>query len=455
VKVHERTEMLDLILIDGVCRGIVVRDMVTGEISSHFGDAVLLCTGGYSNVFFLSTSAKGCNGSAIWRAHKRGAGFANPCYTQIHPTAIPQSGDYQSKLTLMSESLRNDGRVWVPKKAGDNRPANEIPEDERDYYLERIYPSFGNMVPRDVASRNAKKVCDEGRGIGGTGRGVYLDFSDAINRLGEDVIRERYGNLFEMYEIITGDNPYETPMMIYPAPHYTMGGLWVDYELQSTVPGLFVLGEANFSDHGANRLGASALMQGLADGFFVIPNTVGSYLATAKPQPVDMDAPEIAETEASVKAFNQKLLDVRGTRTVDSFHRELGMIMLDKCGMSRDKDGLNEAIAAIRALREQFWKDVLVPGTGDSLNQELEKAGRVADYFDIAELMCIDAREREESCGGHFREEHQTGEGEARRDDEQFCNVSVWEYQGEGQEPKLNTEVLEFENVELTQRSYK
>jgi succinate dehydrogenase / fumarate reductase flavoprotein subunit len=455
VKVHERTEMLDLILIDGVCRGIVVRDMVTGEISSHFGDAVLLCTGGYSNVFFLSTSAKGCNGSAIWRAHKRGAGFANPCYTQIHPTAIPQSGDYQSKLTLMSESLRNDGRVWVPKKAGDNRPANEIPEDERDYYLERIYPSFGNMVPRDVASRNAKKVCDEGRGIGGTGRGVYLDFSDAINRLGEDVIRERYGNLFEMYEIITGDNPYETPMMIYPAPHYTMGGLWVDYELQSTVPGLFVLGEANFYDHGANRLGASALMQGLADGFFVIPNTVGSYLATAKPQPVDMDAPEIAETEASVKAFNQKLLDVRGTRTVDSFHRELGMIMLDKCGMSRDKDGLNEAIAAIRALREQFWKDVLVPGTGDSLNQELEKAGRVADYFDIAELMCIDAREREESCGGHFREEHQTGEGEARRDDEQFCNVSVWEYQGEGQEPKLNTEVLEFENVELTQRSYK
>jgi succinate dehydrogenase / fumarate reductase flavoprotein subunit len=455
VKVHERTEMLDLILIDGVCRGIVVRDMVTGEISSHFGDAVLLCTGGYSNVFFLSTSAKGCNGSAIWRAHKRGAGFANPCYTQIHPTAIPQSGDYQSKLTLMSESLRNDGRVWVPKKAGDNRPANEIPEDERDYYLERIYPSFGNMVPRDVASRNAKKVCDEGRGIGGTGRGVYLDFSDAINRLGEDVIRERYGNLFEMYEIITGDNPYETPMMIYPAPHYTMGGLWVDYELQSTVPGLFVLGEANFSDHGANRLGASALMQGLADGFFVIPNTVGSYLATAKPQLVDMDAPEIAETEASVKAFNQKLLDVRGTRTVDSFHRELGMIMLDKCGMSRDKEGLNEAIAAIRALREQFWKDVLVPGTGDSLNQELEKAGRVADYFDIAELMCIDAREREESCGGHFREEHQTGEGEARRDDEQFCNVSVWEYQGEGQEPKLNTEVLEFENVELTQRSYK
>jgi succinate dehydrogenase / fumarate reductase flavoprotein subunit len=355
----------------------------------------------------------------------------------------------------MSESLRNDGRVWVPKKAGDNRPANEIPEDERDYYLERIYPSFGNMVPRDVASRNAKKVCDEGRGIGGTGRGVYLDFQDAIERLGEDVIRERYGNLFEMYEIITGDNPYETPMMIYPAPHYTMGGLWVDYELQSTIPGLFVLGEANFSDHGANRLGASALMQGLADGFFVIPNTLGSYLATAKPQPVDTDAPEIAEAEASVKAFNQKLLDVRGTRTVDSFHRELGMIMLDKCGMSRDRKGLDEAIAAIRALRDQFWKNVRVPGTGDTLNQELEKAGRVADYFDIAELMCIDAREREESCGGHFREEHQTGEGEARRDDEQYCNVSVWEYQGEGQEPKLNTEVLTFENVELTQRSYK
>jgi len=455
VRVHERTEMLDLIVVDGVARGIVTRNMVTGDISSHFGDAVLLCTGGYSNVFFLSTSAKGCNGSAVWRAHKRGAGFANPCFTQIHPTCIPQSGDYQSKLTLMSESLRNDGRVWVPKKAGDDRPPAQIPEDERDYYLERIYPSFGNMVPRDVASRNAKNVCDEGRGIGETKRGVYLDFSHAIKRLGVDVIRDRYGNLFEMYEMITNDNPYETPMKIYPAPHYTMGGLWVDYNLMSTIPGLFVLGEANFSDHGANRLGASALMQGLADGFFVIPNTLGAYLAESKAAPVNPDNQAVKEAEDRVRALNQRLLAVKGSKSVDSFHRELGMIMLDKCGMSRSKEGLDEAIAAIRDLREQFWSNVVVPGDGESLNQELEKAGRVADYFELAELMCLDAREREESCGGHFREEHRTEEGEALRDDDNFCHATVWQYSGEGKAPIAHEEPLVFENVALTQRSYK
>ncbi len=455
VDVFERTEMLDLIVIDGVARGIVVRDMVSGEVSSHFGDAVLLCTGGYSNVFFLSTSAKGCNGSAVWRAYKRGAGFANPCFTQIHPTAIPQSGDFQSKLTLMSESLRNDGRVWVPKKAGDDRPPNEIPEDERDYYLERIYPSFGNMVPRDVASRNAKNVCDEGRGIGTTKRGVYLDFAAAIERLGVDVIKDRYGNLFEMYEMINDENPYETPMMIYPAPHYTMGGLWVDYDLMSTIPGLFVLGEANFSDHGANRLGASALMQGLADGFFVIPNTLGQYLAKGKHPDVDPTCDQVRVVEQGAKDLNQKLLDIKGTKTVDYFHRAMGMIMLDKCGMARSKEGLNEAIEKIRELKKQFWADVKVPGTGESLNQELEKAGRVVDYFDLAILMCLDAREREESCGGHFREEHKTEEGEARRDDENFCHASVWEYMGEDQTPQAHKEELIFENVELTQRSYK
>ncbi len=455
VEVRERTEMLDLIVIDGVARGIVVRDMVSGEVSSHFGDAVLLCTGGYSNVFFLSTSAKGCNGSAVYRAFKRGAGFANPCYTQIHPTAIPQAGEYQSKLTLMSESLRNDGRVWVPKKAGDDRPPGQIPEDERDYYLERIYPSFGNMVPRDVASRNAKNVCDEGRGIGATKRGVYLDFAAAIERLGAEVIKERYGNLFEMYEMITDENPYETPMMIYPAPHYTMGGLWVDYNLMSTIPGLFVLGEANFSDHGANRLGASALMQGLADGFFVIPNTLGAYLAQGKHPDVDPRCDDVLEVEQGAKEFNQKLLNVNGTRTVDYFHRAMGMIMLDKCGMARSEEGLNEGIEKIRELKKQFWADVKVPGTGESLNQELEKAGRLADYFDLAELMCLDAKERNESCGGHFREEFKTKEGEAKRDDKNFRHVAVWEYKGEGKTPKAHKEGLDFENVELTQRSYK
>ncbi len=455
VDVFERTEMLDLIVIDGVARGIVVRDMVSGDVSSHFGDAVLLCTGGYSNVFFLSTSAKGCNGSALWRAYKKGAGFANPCFTQIHPTAIPQSGDFQSKLTLMSESLRNDGRVWVPKKANDDRAPNDIPEDERDYYLERIYPSFGNMVPRDVASRNAKNVCDEGRGIGPTKRGVYLDFAAAIERLGVDVIKDRYGNLFEMYEMINDEDPYETPMMIYPAPHYTMGGLWVDYDLMSTIPGLFVLGEANFSDHGANRLGASALMQGLADGFFVIPNTLGQYIAKGKHPDVDPNCDEVRKVEQGAKDFNQKLLDIKGTKTVDYFHRAMGMIMLDKCGMARSKEGLNEAIEKIGKLKEEFWADVKVPGIGESLNQELEKAGRLADYFDLAILMCMDAREREESCGGHFREEHKTEEGEARRDDENMCHVTVWEHMGEGQEPKTHKEELEFEYVELTQRSYK
>ena len=455
VEVFERSEMVDLIVIDGVARGIVVRDMVTGEISSYFGDAVLLATGGYSNVFYLSTSAKGCNGSAIWRAYKRGAGFANPCFTQIHPTAIPHSGDYQSKLTLMSESLRNDGRVWVPKKAGDKRPPNQIPEDERDYYLERIYPAFGNMVPRDVASRNAKNVCDEGRGVGPTGRAVYLDFASAIERLGIDVIRDRYGNLFEMYEMIIDENPYETPMMIYPAPHYTMGGLWVDYDLQSTIPGLFVLGEANFSDHGANRLGASALMQGLADGFFVIPNTLGQYLARGKQPEVDPSCAEVKDAEQGARDLVAKLLNINGTKTVTEFHRELGMTMIDKCGMSRSEEGLKEAIAKIKELREEFWTNVKVPGAGESLNQELEKAGRVADYFDLAELMCRDALARTESCGGHFREEYKTEEGEAKRDDENMCHVAVWEYAGEDKEPIFHKEELEFEYVELTQRSYK
>ncbi len=455
VQVFERTEMLDLIVVDGVARGIVTRDMVTGEISSDFADAVLLCTGGYSNVFYLSTSAKGCNGSAVWRAYKRGAGLANPCFTQIHPTAIPHTGDYQSKLTLMSESLRNDGRVWVPKKAGDKRPPNEIPEDERDYYLERIYPAFGNMVPRDVASRNAKNVCDEGRGIGPTGRGVYLDFAEAIGRLGVDVIRDRYGNLFEMYEMIVDENPYETPMMIYPAPHYTMGGLWVDYNLMSTIPGLFVLGEANFSDHGANRLGASALMQGLADGFFVIPNTIGSYIGQGRLPDVDPSCDEVREAEQRVKDLNEKLLKINGSRTVDDFHRALGMIMLDKCGMARSREGLTEAIEKIRDLREQFWQDVKVPGDAEHLNQELEKAGRVADFLELGELMCLDALEREESCGGHFREEHKTEEGEALRDDENFCHAAVWEYTGDGKKPIRHKEEFTFENVELTQRSYK
>jgi succinate dehydrogenase / fumarate reductase flavoprotein subunit len=455
VEINARTEMLDLIVIDGRARGIVTRDMVSGEVECHVADAVLLCTGGYSNVYFLSTNGKGCNVTAIWRAYKKGAGFAAPCFTQIHPTCIPHTGDYQSKLTLMSESLRNDGRVWVPKAVGDDRRPGDIPEDERDYYLERIYPAFGNLVPRDVASRNAKTVCDEGRGVGPTKRGVYLDFADAIARLGKDVIRARYGNLFDMYEMITDENPYQVPMRIYPAPHYTMGGLWVDYYLMSTIPGLFVLGEANFSDHGANRLGASALMQGLADGYFVIPYTLGEYLANVKLEAVSPDHEECRASERKVAERTEKLLAINGSRSVDSLHRELGMLMLDECGMSRSEKGLTEAIEKIRALKAEFWSDVRVPGDGESLNQELEKAGRVADLFELAELMCRDARHRKESCGGHFREEFQTEEGEALRDDENFTNVTVWEYTGEDSEPAAHVEDLEFENVELTQRSYK
>ncbi len=455
VDLNIRSEMLDLVVVDGRARGIITRDIVTGEVESHVADAVLLCTGGYSNVYFLSTNAKGCNVTAIWRAFKKGAGFANPNYTQIHPTCIPQSGDYQSKLTLMSESLRNDGRVWVPKAVGDERAPNDIPEDERDYYLERIYPSFGNLVPRDVASRNAKNVCDEGRGIGTTKRGVYLDFAEAIDRLGEDMIRARYGNLFDMYEMITGEDPYTVPMRIYPAPHYTMGGLWVDYYLMTTIPGLFALGEANFSDHGANRLGASALMQGLADGYFVIPNTLGEYIAGAKLEAVSPDQDEFTEARSEVEARTERLLSINGSRTVDEIHRELGMVMLDKCGMSRSAEGLTEAIEQIRVLKKEFWSNIKVPGTGEELNQELEKAGRVADLFELAELMCMDARQRNESCGGHFREEYKTEEGEARRDDENFTNVTVWEYKGEDAEPVAHTEELEFETVELTQRSYK
>ena len=455
VELDTRSEMLDLVVVDGRARGIITRDMVTGEVESHAADAVLLCTGGYSNVYFLSTNAKGCNVTAIWRAFKKGAGFANPNYTQIHPTCIPQSGDYQSKLTLMSESLRNDGRVWVPKEVGDERAPNDILEDERDYYLERIYPAFGNLVPRDVASRNAKNVCDEGRGIGTTKRGVYLDFADAIDRLGEDVIRVRYGNLFDMYEMITGEDPYTVPMRIYPAPHYTMGGLWVDYYLMTTIPGLFALGEANFSDHGANRLGASALMQGLADGYFVIPNTLGEYIAGAKLDTVSPDQDEFTEARSEVEARTEQLLSINGSRTVDEIHRELGMVMLEKCGMSRSAEGLTEAIEQIRVLKAEFWSNIKVPGTNGEFNQELEKAGRVADLFELAELMCMDARQRNESCGGHFREEYKTEEGEARRDDENFTNVTVWEYKGEDVEPVAHTEELEFENVELTQRSYK
>jgi succinate dehydrogenase / fumarate reductase flavoprotein subunit len=455
VELCTRTEMLDLVVIDGRARGIVTRDMVTGEAECHVADAVLLCTGGYSNVYFLSTNAKGCNVTALWRAHKRGAGFANPCFTQIHPTCIPQAGDYQSKLTLMSESLRNDGRVWVPKAVGDERAPGDIPEDERDYYLERIYPSFGNLVPRDVASRNAKNVCDEGRGIGPGKRGVYLDFADAIERLGEDVIRARYGNLFDMYQMITGENPYEVPMRIYPAPHYTMGGLWVDYYLMSNIPGLFVLGEANFSDHGANRLGASALMQGLADGYFVIPYTLGEYLAQAKLDAVSADQEECKAALDDVSGRTEKLLSINGSRSVDSLHRELGMLMLDECGMARNEKGLKEAIEKIRALKAEFWSDVRVTGEGAELNQELEKAGRVADFFELAELMCRDALQRNESCGGHFRKESQTEEGEALRDDENFTNVTVWEYKGEDSEPVAHTEDLVFETVQPTQRSYK
>ena len=450
-----RTEMLDLIVIDGQARGIVTRNLITGKLNVHIADAVILASGGYGNVYYLSTNAKGSNVTASWRAYKRGALFANPCFTQIHPTCIPVSGEYQSKLTLMSESLRNDGRIWVPKMKGDKRPPNEIPEEERDYYLERRYPSFGNLVPRDVASRNAKQVCDEGRGVGPGGLGVYLDFSAAIARLGENTIRERYGNLFDMYQRITDENPYKIPMRIYPAIHYTMGGLWVDYQLQSTIPGLFVLGEANFSDHGANRLGASALMQGLSDGYFVVPYTVGNYLATGKFPKVDETHPEVRNVVESVEETTRKLLSIRGKRTVDSFHRELGKIVWDYCGMARTAEGLEIAIGKIRALREEFWRNVTVPGSGDDLNQSLEKAGRVADFFELAELMCIDARERNESCGGHFREEYQTPDGEAMRDDEHYSYVAAWEYRGPGNPPELVKEPLEFHYVHPSQRSYK
>jgi succinate dehydrogenase / fumarate reductase flavoprotein subunit len=455
VEMHARKEMLELVVIDGQARGIVVRDLVTGEISSHAADAVCLATGGYSTVFYLSTNAMNCNVTANWRAHKKGAAFANPCYTQIHPTCIPVSGDHQSKLTLMSESLRNDGRVWVPKNQGDERAANEIPENERDYYLERKYPSFGNLSPRDIASRSAKEVCDEGRGVGPTGYGVYLDFRDAIERLGQDTIEARYGNLFEMYERITDENPYRQPMRIYPAPHYTMGGLWVDYNLMSTIDGLHVLGEANFSDHGANRLGASALMQGLADGYFVIPYTIGNYLAQAKLEPVGTDHAAFRDAEKTVREKAERLLAVNGPRTVDSFHKELGRIMWENCGMARDRAGLEEALARIPELRDRFWKEVRVPGSGQNINQSLEKAGRVADYLEFAELMCIDALHREESCGGHFRVEHQTDEGEALRHDDEFAYVAAWEFQGVGEQPALHKEQLEFDNVHLATRSYK
>jgi succinate dehydrogenase / fumarate reductase, flavoprotein subunit len=455
VKMHARHEMQELVVVEGKARGIIVRDMVTGSIEPFLGDCVVLATGGYGNVFFLATYAKGCNTTAIWRAYKKGAAFGNPCYTQIHPTCIPVEGDYQSKLTLMSESLRNDGRIWVPKKKDDTRPPRQIPEDERDYYLERKYPSFGNLAPRDIASRAAKQACDDGRGVGRTGLGVYLDFADAIARLGREKIAEKYGNLFEMYERITDEDPYQAPMRIYPASHYTMGGLWVDYNLMSTIPGLHVLGEANFSDHGANRLGASALMQGLADGYFVAPYTIGHYLASNRLEKLSTEHPEVKKAEAAVLAHNRKLLGIGGQRTALSFHRELGRLMWEHCGMARNRKGLESALQQIPVLREEFWKNLRVPGTEQELNQSLEHAGRVADFLELGELMCRDALEREESCGGHFREEYQTEEGEALRNDEKFCHVAAWEYRGEDQSPRRHVEPLEFENVHLQQRSYK
>jgi succinate dehydrogenase / fumarate reductase flavoprotein subunit len=455
VKMYNRTEMLDVVIVNGHAKGIVVRDMVTGKISSHSADAVVLATGGYGNVFFLSTNAMGCNVTATYRAHKKGALFANPCYTQIHPTCIPVSGDYQSKLTLMSESLRNDGRIWVPKKKGDTRSPDQIPEDERDYYLERKYPSYGNLAPRDIASRSAKEACDNGLGVGPGGLGVYLDFSAAIKRLGEDVIKDRYGNLFDMYERITAENPYKVPMRIYPAVHYTMGGLWVDYNLMSNIPGLHVIGEANFSDHGANRLGASALMQGLADGYFVLPYTIGDYFANNPSKKVSTDAPEFKQAEADVNARVNKLLSIKGKKTVDEFHRELGKIMWDYCGMARNKAGLEKAIKLIPELRNEFWNNVNVLGSNEELNQSLEKAGRVADFLEFGELMCRDALNREESCGGHFREEYQTEEGEAKRNDSKYCYVSAWEYKGENQKPIEHKEELVYENIKLAERSYK
>ena len=457
VKMHSRHEMLELIVVDGVAKGIVTRDMVTGAVETHLADAVILATGGYGNVFYLSTNAMGCNTTAIWRAYKKGAAFGNPCYTQIHPTCIPVTGDHQSKLTLMSESLRNDGRVWVPKKKEDcGKDPRQIKEEDRDYYLERKYPSFGNLCPRDIASRAAKQVCDEGRGVGASGRGVYLDFSDAIQRLGKKKVEEKYGNLFEMYERITDENPYEVPMRIYPAVHYTMGGLWVDYNLQSTIPGLFVAGEANFSDHGANRLGASALMQGLADGYYVLPYTVGNYLAGVKPSDrPTADHPAVKEAEGAVKARMEKLLSIKGTKSPTHFHRELGKIMWEYCGMARNEAGLKKALELIPKLREEFWKDVKVLGEGQSLNQSLELAARMADFLELGELMCLDALERRESCGGHFREEFQTEEGEAMRDDANFCHVAAWEFKGEGQKPVRHIEPLAYENVHLAVRSYK
>jgi succinate dehydrogenase / fumarate reductase flavoprotein subunit len=457
VKMFSRHEMQELIVVDGVAKGIVTRDMVTGEIKSHLADAVCLATGGYGNTMYLATYAKGCNGTAIWRAHKKGAAFANPCFTQIHPTCIPVTGDHQSKLTLMSESLRNDGRIWVPKKKEDcGKPASQIAEEDRDYYLERKYPSYGNLAPRDIASRAAKQVCDDGRGIGETGLGVYLDFEAAISRLGANKIEEKYGNLFEMYERITDDNPYKTPMRIFPATHYTMGGLWVDYNLMSTVPGLFVLGEANFSDHGANRLGASALMQGLADGYFVIPYTIGGYLAGIKPGTrIKADDPAVKAAEQTTSERVQKLFAINGKETPTHFHRELGKVMWEFCGMGRNEAGLKKALQRIPEIREEFWKNLRIPGSGDEVNQSLELAGRVADFLEIGELMCLDALERRESCGGHFREEWQTEEGEALRDDENFCHVAAWEHKGEGQAPVRHVEPLAFENVHLATRSYK
>ena len=455
VTMHTRSEMLDVVVEGGRARGIVTRDLVTGKIESWAADAVVLGTGGYGNVFFLSTNAKACNVTATWRAHRRGAGFANPCFTQIHPTSIPVSNEHASKTTLMSESLRNDGRVWVPLKAGDRRAPDDVPDHERDYYLERRYPSFGNLVPRDVASRAAKIVCDEGRGVGPGGRGVYLDFRDAIQRVGKDTIRQRYGNLFDMYANITGEDPYAVPMRIYPAPHYTMGGLWVDYDLMSTVPGLFVVGEANFSDHGANRLGASALMQGLADGYFVLPYTIGGYLAGAGTSGLKADAPAFLSVAKECAERTKRLLAVPGTRSPDSFHIELGKVMWDECGMARNRTGLERALKKIPEIREAFWKDVRVLGTGDRLNQNLEKAGRVADFLEFAEVMVLDALTREESCGGHFREEHQTSEGEALRNDKDFQHVAVWEWKGDGKAPELTKEPLAFEVVHPSTRSYK
>ena len=456
VQMRNNHEMLELVLIDGQARGIITRNVITGAIERHSAHAVVLATGGYSNAFYLSTNALNSNVTAAWRAHRKGAAFANPCYTQIHPTCIPVSGDYQSKLTLMSESLRNDGRIWAPKKAGDKRPASQIPENERDYYLERKYPSFGNLAPRDIASRAAKEACDDGRGVGETGLGVYLDFKEAISRLGEDTIRERYGNLFDIYHEITGESAYSQPMRIYPAVHYTMGGLWVDYNLMSSIPGCFVLGEANFSDHGANRLGASALMQGLADGYFVLPYTLPHYLANVPREAApSTERPEFVKAEEAVANRTKKLLDNNGKQTVKSFHKRLGKIMWDKCGMARNQAGLEEAIKLIPELREEFDADVRVPGTADSLNQSLEIAGRVSDFFELGELMCRDALARKESCGGHFREEHQSSDGEAKRDDEKFAHVAAWEWKGQGQVPERHVENLEYESVKLATRSYK